>query len=437
MKKAKNAISLIKLVGIMLLIIVIGTILVLLVADGLDISGNNESKFKAMLDTYNQSLDTYIGKMYIQSSGGFNSTSLSADKEHLEYNGVTQSGNIFDILPTLKGSKYEKKVKIRNGKIDVTEFKGKELIWAKEHLEDAITEKVDDNENIKKREDLGEGTNIVEEAIINKVPYVPDEFNHLEGTTVDNGYVIYDSYGNEYVWVPVEDTSIFDGKVPETYTGYESIVNEFNSIKNSIKIYGGFYIGRYEASNVNGKISSKKDMIPITNVKWGDSLSKPGSDGAYSLAKNVSTSFNYSQFKSTLLFNSMWELTVDFMGKANDKNSLNYGNYNGTSFEIESLDAKGSRDNGKTYGFVSSKSVNSRILLTTGATKRNCVKNIYDMAGNVGEWVVSPYNTTKKTVSVRGGDYYNLSNSISIRHAVEKQVATGSYNVGFRVALYL
>ena len=65
-------------------------------------------------------------------------------KTTLEYNGVKQSGNIYDILPTLKSSKYKKKIKIKNGKLDVTAFKGKELVWAKEQLENAITEETDE-----------------------------------------------------------------------------------------------------------------------------------------------------------------------------------------------------------------------------------------------------------------------------------------------------
>lgn len=437
MKKTKNAISLIKLVAIMIVIIIIGTSLVLLVLDGLDVTGNKEARFKAMLETYNQSLDSYIAKMYMQSSGSFNATSLSADIDSLEYDGVTHSGNIFDILPTLEDSKYEKKIKIRNGRIDVTAFKGKELVWAKEELEDAITEILSEEEKIKKREDLGEGTNIVEEAIINKIPYVPNEFNHLAGTTIENGYVIYDKNGNEYVWVPVKDTSIFDGKVPNSYKGYADIVNEFNSIRNSVKIYGGFYIGRYEASMVSGRVCTKRNLIPITNIKWGNSLSAPGVNGAYDLAKNVSKTYGYSQFKSTLPYNSMWNLTVEFMEKTNDKSSLNYGNYSSASFDIDNIEARGSRDSGKTFGYVASKSANTRILLTTGATDRNSVKNIYDMAGNVSEWVVSPYNPSIGTVVVRGGDYSELSNAVSIRYAVEKKITIQDSNIGFRVALYL
>ena len=369
--------------------------------------------------------------------GGFNATSLSADLDSLEYNGVVQSGNIFDVLPTLEGSIYEKKIVIRNGKIDVTAFKGKELLWAKEHLEDAITEKLEDGQTIKKREDLGQGTNIVEEAIVNHIPYVPDDFNHIENTTIETGYVIVDKFGNEYVWVPVEDTRIFDGKINQKYDAYKDFVTDFNAMKNSIKIYGGFYIGRYEASNVNGKVATVKNNFAWNNIKWGESLKNPGNNGAYGLAKNVATTYNYSGFKSTLVYNSMWDATITFMNKSNDKNSLEYGNYNGSSFNVDNTDARGSKDDGKTFGYVANKSVNTRMLLTTGAVDRNCVKNIYDMAGNLSEWVIAPFNLNTNTVLVRGGEYSDLSNSVSIRYAVERNVSDSRVATGFRVALYI
>lgn len=428
MKKNKKAMSLIKLVAIMFVIICIGTALVVLVADGLDISGNREEKFKAMLDTYNQSLDTYIGKMYMQSTGGFSSSSLNADINTLEYNGVVQSGNIFDILPTLRGSKYQKKVKVRNGRIDVTAFSGKELVWAKEQLEDAITE--EEEEVVNKRTDLGEGTSVIEEAILNKIPYVPYDFEHLKGTTIDDGYVIYDKYGNEYVWVPVSNYSYFENENQSNYS-----LNEFNAMRNSVLIHGGFYIGRYEASIVNNRVSSQRNMKPITNVGWGVSFSAPGAEGAYGLARTVSSSCKYAEFESTLVYNCMWDATVAFMGKTNDRNSLQYGNYNGAAFDIDNLDAKASRDNGKTYNTVSSKTVNSKMLFTTGAVNRNSVKNIYDMAGNLAEWVISPYNKSK--AYVRGSNYNEFSNSVSIRTTVEKELTTKSSEIGFRVALYL
>ena len=38
-------------------------------------------------------------------------------------------------------------------------------------------------------------------------PYIPEGFEHVEGTEVDTGFVIEDKDGNQYVWVPVESGS--------------------------------------------------------------------------------------------------------------------------------------------------------------------------------------------------------------------------------------
>ena len=35
-------------------------------------------------------------------------------------------------------------------------------------------------------------------------PTIPDGFSHVDGTTVEDGYVITDTSGNEFVWVPVD-----------------------------------------------------------------------------------------------------------------------------------------------------------------------------------------------------------------------------------------
>ena len=41
-----------------------------------------------------------------------------------------------------------------------------------------------------------------------------------------------------------------------------------------------------------------------------------------------------------------------------------------------------------------SKEKSKSILLTTGATERNCSKNIYDVAGNCWEWTTESYSSS-------------------------------------------
>lgn len=436
MKNTKSAISLINLIGIVIIIIVIGTLILVLGADSLDISGNRELKFKTMIESYESSLESYKAKLYVKDNGTFDELTLNANLDTLEYNGTVQNGNIYTIIPSLKGSKYRKKIKVVAGKLDVNSFTGKYLKWAKEKIGDLVHNPEEDKSNEEQVEKrlLGEGTSLTDKASNEKVPYVPDEFNYVDGTTVEGGYTIIDNNNNEYVWVPVKDMSPFEVESNTKLTA--NIVTDFSKIKDSISKYGGFYIGKYEASLVDGKVSSIKNSVPITNIKWGDSITQVGS-GAYSYAKSVSLTNNYKKFKSTLLYDSMWTATLDFMGILNDKSGLEYGNYNGANFSIENKEAKGSKDGGESFDFLSSKATNERILLTTGATKRNCVKNIYDIAGNVSEWTISLLNNNDSTAIVRGGDYNDLSNLISAKYFLEKSTLEESSTIGFRVALYL
>ena len=44
------------------------------------------------------------------------------------------------------------------------------------------------------------------ETVSNRNPYLPKGFRKVSGTTLDNGYTIQDSQGNQYVWVEVPKT---------------------------------------------------------------------------------------------------------------------------------------------------------------------------------------------------------------------------------------
>lgn len=438
MKNTKKAISLINLILIVIVIIVIGTFILVLSADSLDVSGNKKTKFKTTIESYQSALESYKAKLYARESGTFDEKSLKADLNTLEYNGSLQRGNIYTVIPSLSGSKYKKKIKIVSGKIDISEFKGKYLEWAKEELGNlAYNPEEEESEKNKveiETRELGEGTSLINRALNEKIPYVPDDFDYIEGTTIDEGYTIIDKFENEYVWIPVEDMTPFELESNTKMTGI--LVNNFNGIKESITKYGGFYIGKYEASLIDGKVSSKKNVIPLVNIKWGELTSKFG-NGAYSYARNVATINSYKKLKSTLLYDSMWTSTLNFMGISNDNNSVKYGNYNGANFNIDNKEARGSKDEGETFEYIASKSTNSRVLFTTGASDRNCIKNIYDIAGNVSEWTISLLNNNEETAITRGGDYYDLSNLLSAKYASEKSVLEESSTIGFRVALYI
>ena len=81
------------------------------------------------------------------------------------------------------------------------------IVWDEEpstDLEENTVEKnIMEENNIEKENNTEENTtekNTTEE----NVPYMPNGFSYVKGE-VETGYTIVDSYGNTYVWVPVEN----------------------------------------------------------------------------------------------------------------------------------------------------------------------------------------------------------------------------------------
>ena len=256
-----------------------------------------------------------------------------------------------------------------------------------------------------------------------------------EGTTVDwtNPNSVKTAY-NQFVWIPVEvtasdtETNIVaftrskwtanaetggerttglstDYTEPDSTndtTDKTGIVDQITELTKSIYKYGGFYIGRYEAGSKTPRTSSsgvteigiKQDMYPYNYVKWGDSMSSIGTTGAVYLSNSL---YNTNEYGATsmLCTGACWDSMLDFIkdSKHSVTDSTKWGNYkNSETFEITrgayavfntSNYTLGSFNN---VGSKYSKMKDTSILLTTGATERNCSKNIYDVAGNCFEW---------------------------------------------------
>ena len=122
-----------------------------------------------------------------------------------------------------------------------------------------------------------------------------------------------------------------------------------------------------------------------------------------------------------------WDSMLDFIkdSKHSVTDSTKWGNYkNSETFEITrgsyavydtSNYTLGSFNN---VGSKYSKMKDTSILLTTGATERNCSKNIYDVAGNCLEWttesVSSGYRVSRGRPLLR--PWFSLSSEHSSRH---------------------
>ena len=238
---------------------------------------------------------------------------------------------------------------------------------------------------------------------------------------VNKGLVISDSRGNEYVWISCtvnsssnklqykrtewgvekdgtdnsraikDELTLKDIDVTYSKTDTDNGINEeiskeivaqINAEKESIKKYGGYYIGRYEVGKDNKTAVIKAEQEPYVNIKWSK---------AYELAKGIGG----GEGATTYLCSSYsWDTAINFIQNTTGKNYATsiigfYGNW-------KSQEVKDS--SGKVI-----KPVNTAQRLNTGLTTALC--NIYDMGGNVGEFTTELNPGTSETVVLRGGNF--------------------------------
>ena len=267
---------------------------------------------------------------------------------------------------------------------------------------------------------------------------------------VNKGLVISDSRGNEYVWISCtvdsssnklqykrtewgvekdgtdnsraikDELTLKDIDVTYSKTDTDNGINEeiskeivaqINAEKESIKKYGGYYIGRYEVGKDNKTAVIKAEQEPYVNIKWSK---------AYELAKGIGG----GEGATTYLCSSYsWDTAINFIQNTTGKNyATSIIGFNGNWKSQEVKDSSG-----KVI-----KPVNTAQRLNTGLTTALC--NIYDMGGNVGEFTTELNPGMSETVVLRGGDYNN-SNPAGYRW--DSNSGNAYSNSGFRATLFL
>ena len=218
-------------------------------------------------------------------------------------------------------------------------------------------------------------------------------------SSIDNGLVIKDDNNNEWVWIPVEastlasmyatsndgiaisgdvgvatkmytktttigrtgDTTTISRSTPNT-TDYrepdlvvgsdsasydkkesyyktilgfdtpkamaEAFTTDYANMINSIKKYGGFYIGRYELSNEG----VQKGKATLTNTNW------------YNLYKKCTTLNASDKVESKMIWGIQWDLACDFISKKGEQksitNSNTWGNYKDSTGNAAVMDGE-------------------------------------------------------------------------------------------------
>lgn len=319
-------------------------------------------------------------------------------------------------------------------------------------------------------------------------PYYPDNtFFGVPGTDLETGLVVSNGE-DEYVWieVPISVTksatteeqiesalrnyaatylvgytdSWYDanGNVEGTVgvntsdtTGCGMTLTVYKDTKSKIlqgiKANGGFWMGRYEMGTEERRVQSST-AITGNSAKATSSPDKyvynwiTCSEAQY-LASKMAEGKSYD---SSLMLGLQWALACKYIEikapKAQDdlnKDSTGWGNYKNASFLLNR--GRYSKDGGATYQEVQNltsrtKTKEEEWILTTGASERNKILNIYDFAGNIAEYTLEKAsNTAQPTVASSG----QFASSTEKRYAsVRDTMSTTarSVNVGARNVLY-
>ena len=262
--------------------------------------------------------------------------------------------------------------------------------------------------------------------------WIPEGFKISKdsASTVQNGVVIEDKGGNQFVWVPV--ATLADYK-RTWYTGDGSFSNYSEALpedeKTSVERYKGFYIGRYEAgdkeSTKSKTLRSSSDVTKTVTIKANQApYNYVTRTQAVSLAEGFATKQGYKA-KTKLVSSYAWDTTIAFLQKVNSDygSSSEEGNYKNTTFSYTDI-----------TGASQTKASNSQVLVPTGQTTPVC--NIYDMGGNVYEWTTESFSDAIHPYAFRGGLYTSpfAGDPAGIRH-----LSSDNADVffGFRLTLFM
>ena len=181
---------------------------------------------------------------------------------------------------------------------------------------------------------------------------------------------------------------------------------EFNEMINSVKIYGGFFIGRHETGNLSQtKAVVQKNNSDISNQTWYT---------MYRLCKEIKTNNNVA---TGMIWGCQWDATLRWMQTSTNSEVANFptnpdgkGNYSGTQGDTDKI-------------------------IPTGSNSAYAVNNIYDMAGNVDDWTMEASRTYYRMP--RGGFYGNSKNVIPSAR-MHLLVSSSAYKqIGCRTMLYI
>ena len=257
--------------------------------------------------------------------------------------------------------------------------------------------------------------------------YIPADFTVSEKAdeqTINTGLVVIGPDGSEFVWIPTTVTSLAVREFGSYFSGGtivdyhdETELESYQEMFASVEKYGGFYIGRYEASKgENGLPASKRVTEDEPGTIWVRFSPQDTVSACASLYADNDTVQGFFPWGIN------WDTALQWLVDSGSKlisdikaDSTSWGNYSNDSF---SDGARGSY---------------------TGAWEEAKANNIYDLAGNNWEWTQERCGSD---YVMRGGGYNLMGGACPGNRypaALRDPLPGNDHhpNVTFRVALYL
>ena len=280
-----------------------------------------------------------------------------------------------------------------------------------------------------------ENTTTITDDLDNEV-VIPGGF-HLasdSGTKVEEGIVIEDDAGNQFVWIPTGtynvSNSINSSKkltnnltrrswgeanvvVEPTEVSGDNVINRYfygegdsrsvayeqiGEFKESANKNGGFYIGRYEQGTGN---IVKAGVAPYTKITRDNA--KTQAEAMYNSNSNV---------ESELISSYAWDTALNFICQTNSE-----GYILATAFSSK-------------YGNIFTDSV-----YKTGTYEADDYNNIHDFLGNYQEWTTEYCDSNSEAEILRGGMY--VMGAESYYAGIRNSVGSTYNNATFRTQLYI
>ena len=228
------------------------------------------------------------------------------------------------------------------------------------------------------------------------------------------------NYGQNYIFEGIAKTQSEpdilsytdnnDGATYITELGYSTVQNfgtelqsSYNLMIDSVKKYGGFYVGRYETSiDVTTGVASKYNVQPMNGRTASGNLWY----GMYQKQKDFSGD-ETDTMQSSMIWGSQWDAMLNWILTGNDKAKVN-----------------------------ASSNGNHGSLTNTGVTTTDVMNNIYDLEGNYADWTVEAQWSNARTS--RGGLYDpDVTFSASIRNASNVSPTSQEWATSSRLSLYI